>query len=116
MQQNDAIDALSALASEARLAVFRLLVKRGPEGYTPSELNSRLGLPAPTLSFHLRGLTQAGLVASRRDGRNRYYSPNFKHMNALISFLTDNCCSLADEACSADCPPVAVRALRRKRA
>lgn len=116
MKSMDAIDALSALASEARLEVFRLLVKRGPEGYTPSELNKRMDLPAPTLSFHLKGLVQAGLVISRRDGRNLYYSPNFERMNALISFLTENCCSLAGEACGADCQPLAAPAQRRKRA
>jgi ArsR family transcriptional regulator, arsenate/arsenite/antimonite-responsive transcriptional repressor len=116
MKPQDAIGALSALASEARLGVFRLLVKRGPEGYTPSELNKRLELPAPTLSFHLKGLVQAGLVVSRRDGRNLYYSPNFEQMNALVGFLTENCCSLAEEACGPDCKPLAVPAQRRKRA
>lgn len=116
MKPNEAIDALSALASEARLAVFRLLVKRGPEGYIPSELASRLDLPAPTLSFHLKGLVQAALVVSRREGRNLYYSPNFERMNALVGFLTENCCSLAGEACGATCAPLASPAPRRKRA
>ena len=116
MEASSAIDALSALASEARLAVFRLLVKRGPEGYTPSDLSKRLDLPAPTLSFHLKGLAHAGLVVSRRDGRNLYYSPNFEHMNALVGFLTENCCSLAGEACGTDCQPMAAPAQRRKRA
>jgi ArsR family transcriptional regulator, arsenate/arsenite/antimonite-responsive transcriptional repressor len=116
MKPNEAISALSALASEARLAVFRLLVKRGPEGYTPSDLNKRLDLPAPTLSFHLKGLVQAGLVVSRREGRHLYYSPNFSHMNALVGFLTENCCSLAEEGCGVDCQPLAAPAQRRKRA
>ena len=116
MKPQDAITTLSALASEARLAVFRLLVKRGPEGYTPSELTKRLDVPAPTLSFHLRGLVQAGLVVSRREGRNLFYSPNFEHMNALVGFLTENCCSLAGAACGADCEPLAASAPRRKRA
>ena len=116
MKAHEAIGALGALASEARLAVFRLLVKRGPEGYTPSELTRRLDLPAPTLSFHIKGLAQAGLVASRRDGRNLYYSPNFERMNALVGFLTENCCSLAGEECGADCQPLAAPAQRRKRA
>ena len=116
MKSPDAITALSALASEARLAVFRLLVKRGPEGYTPSELTKRLELPAPTLSFHIKGLVQAGLVLSRREGRNLYYSPNLERMNALVGFLTENCCSLAGEACGADCEPLTAPAQRRKRA
>lgn len=114
MKSNDAIDSLSALASEARLAVFRLLVKRGPEGYTPTELMERLDIPAPTLSFHLKGLTRAELIVGRREGRNLFYSPNFVRMNSLIAFLTDNCCSLADEACGPDCQPLAAAPQRRK--
>ena len=116
MKAPEAIDALSALASEARLAVFRLLVKRGPQGYTPSELTKRLDLPAPTLSFHIKGLVHAGLVVSRRDGRNLYYSPNFERMNSLVGFLTENCCSLAGEGCGTDCQPLASPVQRRKRA
>lgn len=107
MKSGDAIAALSALASEARLAVFRLLVKRGPDGYTPSELARRLGVPSPTLSFHLRELVNAGLLTSRREGRNLFYSPNLGRMQGLVGFLTDNCCVLADDARGADCRPVA---------
>jgi len=116
MKSTDAIDTLGALASDARLAVYRLLVRRGPEGYTPSELVARLEVPAPTLSFHLKGLVQAGLIISRREGRNLYYSPNFERMNALVGFLTENCCSLAGEACGPDREPRAATALRRKSA
>jgi ArsR family transcriptional regulator len=116
MKTPEAVAALNALASDPRLTVYRLLVKRGPEGYTPSELVERLDVPAPTLSFHLKGLVQAGLVVSRREGRNLYYRPNFAHMNALVGFLTENCCSLAGEACEANGPPVTGRATQRKRA
>jgi len=116
MKSKEAIDALGALASEARLTVYRLLVRRGPEGYTPSELVARLEVPAPTLSFHLKALVQAGLIISRREGRNLYYSPNFERMNAVVGFLTENCCSLAGEACGSDCEPRAAAALRRKTA
>ncbi|TMI91695.1 MAG: winged helix-turn-helix transcriptional regulator [Bacillati bacterium ANGP1] len=116
MKSTDAIEALGALASEARLAVYRLLVRRGPEGYTPSELVARLEVPAPTLSFHLKGLVQAGLIISRRAGRNLYYSPNFERMNALVGFLSENCCSLAEEGCGPDREPRAATALRRKNA
>jgi ArsR family transcriptional regulator, arsenate/arsenite/antimonite-responsive transcriptional repressor len=116
MKSQAVISTLSALASEVRLAVYRLLVKRGPEGYTPSELIEHLDVPAPTLSFHLKGLVQAGLVISRRESRNLYYSPNFERMHALVGFLTDNCCSLANEACRADRPPVAAALPRGKRA
>lgn len=117
MKAHDAIRALSALASEARLSVFRMLVKRGPTGYTPSELVERLGVPAPTLSFHLKGLVQSGLVVSQRDGRHLYYSPDFECMNGLIGFLTENCCSLSDEGCDTACQPAAVAAQpKRKKA
>jgi|SRR5579862_4114542 len=114
MKAKEAISALSALASESRLAVFRLLVRRGPEGYTPSELAARLDLAAPTLSFHLKGLLQAGLVVSRREARNLFYSPNFERMNTLVGFLTENCCSLADETCGTSCEPQSVPAARRR--
>lgn len=116
MKSHDAIDSLSALASESRLTVFRLLVKRGPSGYTPSELIERLGVPAPTLSFHLKELVHSGLVVSRREGRNLYYSPDFERMRSLIAFLTENCCSLADEACDANCQPLEAAPSKRKRA
>jgi ArsR family transcriptional regulator, arsenate/arsenite/antimonite-responsive transcriptional repressor len=114
MKVKEAIGALAALASEPRLAVYRLLVKRGPEGYTPSELIERLGVPAPTLSFHLKGLAHAGLIVSRRDGRNLYYSPNFERVRGLVDFLTENCCSLAGEACDTTCRPVAAAAQRKR--
>lgn len=116
MKSPEVIQALSALASEARLAVFRLLVKRGPDGYTPSELVERLGIPAPTLSFHLKGLVQAGLVKSRRESRNLYYSPDFDCMHGVIGFLTENCCSLSDDACDANCQPTTPAQSRRKKA
>jgi ArsR family transcriptional regulator, arsenate/arsenite/antimonite-responsive transcriptional repressor len=114
MKSKEAISALSALASESRLAVFRFLVRRGPAGYTPSELAARLDLPAPTLSFHLKGLLQAGLVVSRREARNLFYSPNFERMNTLVGFLTENCCSLADKTCGTSCEPQSVPAARKR--
>lgn len=116
MKSSEAIAVLSALASEWRLAVYKQLVKRGPEGYTPSQLVNRLDLPGPTLSFHLKELVQAGLVVSRRDGRNLHYRPNFERMDALVGFLTENCCSLADKTSETVCQPAAVPAESRKRA
>jgi DNA-binding transcriptional ArsR family regulator len=111
-----AVAALGALAQESRLAVFRLLVKRGPAGYTPTELADKLGLAAPTLSFHLKGLQQAGLVDVRREGRFLNYTANFTRMNELVGYLTEHCCSLADAACDpASCEPLGP-ATRRKRA
>jgi ArsR family transcriptional regulator, arsenate/arsenite/antimonite-responsive transcriptional repressor len=116
MKSQEAVESLGALASEARLAVFRLLVKRGPEGYTPSALIERLDIPAPTLSFHLKELANAELVVSRREGRNLFYSPNFAHMNALLAFLTENCCGLAETACGPNCQPLAAAPQKRKSA
>ncbi len=105
MKSVEAVSALAALAQDSRLALFRLLVRRGPEGYSPTQLREKLGIPAPTLSFHLKELQQAGLIEARRDGRFLYYRPSFPHMRKLLGFLTANCCSLADEDCeSCDLP------------
>lgn len=113
MKADDAVLALGALAHDSRLAIHRLLVKRGPQGYTPSELAATLEMPAPTLSFHLRELARAGLIECRREGRFLYYSAAFKRMRDLIGFLTDKCCSLSDVECDSTCPPVASTRQRR---
>ncbi len=95
-----------------------MLVKRGPEGYTPTQIGEKLGVPLPTLSFHLKELQRAGLLGVRRDGRFLYYRPNFTNMNQLIGFLTDNCCALADQGCDTECGPMIAEAqiTKRKRA
>lgn len=116
MKPQDAIDCLGALAQETRLAIYRLLVKRGPEGYTPGDLASKTEIPAPTLSFHLKELQRAGLLHVRREGRFLYYSANFTHMQQLVDFLTENCCSLADEACDTACKQLPATQAKRKRA
>jgi ArsR family transcriptional regulator, arsenate/arsenite/antimonite-responsive transcriptional repressor len=115
MKTMDAVDSLAALAQESRLAIFRMLVKRGPEGYTPTELGEKLSVSSPTLSFHLKELQRAGLVDVRRDGRRLYYRPNFAHMNQLIGFLTENCCVLADNGCGPQCGPAAAEIPSDKR-
>src|SRR5450631_3418500 len=99
MKSIEAIDSLAALAQESRLAIFRMLVKRGPEGFTPTELGEKLRVAPATLSFHLKELQRAGLIEVRREGRFLFYQPNFSHMNVLIEFLTEQCCSLADRDC-----------------
>ena len=105
MKSLEAVKALGALAQESRLDVFRLLVKRGPDGFTPGALLERLGIPAPTLSFHLKELQHSELVVSRRDGRFLYYSANFETMNELVSYLTENCCALSTTGCDVACSP-----------
>ena len=118
MKSSRVIESLAALAQESRLAIFRMLVKRGPEGYTPTQLGEKLSVAAPTLSFHLKELQRAGLLDVRRDGRYLYYRANFAHMNQLIGFLTENCCVLAERGCDPECAPasVEVSTARRQRA
>ena len=92
MNKQDTVTALAALAHEHRLAVFRLLVQVGPEGKAAGEIAEALDLPASSLSFHLAHLNRSGLIAQRREGRSLIYSADFDQMNALIGFLTENCC------------------------
>jgi len=92
METKDALAALAALAQDSRLAIFRLLVQRGPEGLTVGKIGEAVGLPPATLSFHLKELTHAGLLTARQEGRFIVYSAQFQTMNALLGFLTDNCC------------------------
>lgn len=100
MKSQDAVTALSALAQETRLALFRLLVEAGPEGLAAGEIAARLGVPAPTLSFHLTQLSHAGLAVSIRRGRSIVYSADFDAMQALVDFLTRSCCGGRPELCA----------------
>lgn len=106
MDNSTAVAALAALAQSSRLAIYRLLVQRGPEGFAAGELAERLGIPGPTLSFHLKALTQAGLVAARRESRHLYYSASFDTMNSLLAYLSENCCALGS-VCDTACQPTA---------
>lgn len=99
MKEIDIIRALAALAQEVRLRVFRALVVAGHEGLTPGALAEQLDVAPNTLSFHLKELTHAGLVSQERQGRNLIYRASFSTMNALLGYLTDNCCQGA--ACPA---------------
>jgi ArsR family transcriptional regulator, arsenate/arsenite/antimonite-responsive transcriptional repressor len=92
METKQAIQALSALAQETRLAIFRLLVQAGPAGLAAGSIGEKLDLPPATLSFHLAGLARAGLAQSRQEGRFVIYSADFENMNGLVAFLTENCC------------------------
>ena len=92
MDTRDAVAALAALAQETRLAAFRLLVQAGEGGISAGEIAQALDVPAPTLSFHLKELANAGLVSSRQEGRNVIYGTAYAAMDELIAYLTDNCC------------------------
>src|SRR5919199_160563 len=92
METKDVLPALSALAHETRLAIFRLLVETGPEGVPVGKIGERLGTAPATLSFHLKELGNAALATTRHEGRFIYCSANFATMNGLLAYLTENCC------------------------
>ncbi len=107
MEKTDAVAALAALAQDNRLDVFRLLVQAGPEGMPAGAIAETLGLAPNTLTFHFDRLRQAGLLAVHREGRSMIYAARFETMNALLGFLTENCCAGVSEKCAplADCKP-----------
>jgi DNA-binding transcriptional ArsR family regulator len=102
METLSALAALSALAQETRLAIFRRLVEEGPEGMTVGRIGEALQVAPATLSFHLKELLHAGLIGSRQESRFIWYSANYEAMNGLIGYLTENCCRGQPELC---CPP-----------
>ncbi|MEN3813657.1 metalloregulator ArsR/SmtB family transcription factor [Chromobacterium piscinae] len=101
METKNAVTLLAALAQDTRLAIYRLLVQQGPEGLAVGQIGERLAVANATLSFHLKELSHAGLVQARQEGRFIYYSANYEQMNALLGFLTENCCR--GEACTPAC-------------
>lgn len=115
MKTSEAIAALKALAHLRRLEIFRLLVQAGPEGMTVGALQTQTRHAAATLTNHLNVLRHAGLVASRRDGRNIWCYADYARMNALLAHLTENCC--AGDACgpNAACAPMPTKPKRRTR-
>lgn len=100
MDEPAVIKALAALAQPVRLQVFRALVVAGPRGMTPSTMAEGLGISASALSFHLKELANAGLVTQERASRNLIYRAAFEQMNAVLAYLTENCCQ--GEACAVD--------------
>lgn len=113
MEMLSAVAALAALAQDNRLAIFRLLVQAGPEGLPAGSVAAALDLAPNTLTFHFDRLRQAGLVTVQREGRSMIYAARFETMNALIGFLTENCCGGAPETCA---PAAACKPARAKRA
>ena len=109
MKKTDAVAALAALAQDNRLDVFRLLVQAGPEGMPAGAVADALDLAPNTLTFHFDRLRTAGLVSVRREGRSMIYAAQFEQMNALLGFLTENCCGGAPCAPAAECKPARKR-------
>jgi DNA-binding transcriptional ArsR family regulator len=117
MEKIDAVAALAALSQESRLDVFRLLVEAGPEGMPAGEIADALALAPNTLTFHFDRLRGAGLVTARKDGRSVIYAARFETMNALIGYLTENCCRGAPAACAPTvCKPSYAKRASTKRA
>ena len=102
MKAKYVIEALGALAHEHRLARYRLLVQRGPDGLPAGHIATRLKLVPSSLTFHLQALQRAGLINQRRESRQLIYSADFTAMTALVGYLTDNCCAESAAQC---CPP-----------
>lgn len=113
MESFTAAAALSALAHEGRLEIFRRLVQAGPKGLVVGEIASKLDMPGATLSFHLSQLKQAGLVHARRDGRRLIQTADFDRMNALVGYLTEKCCGGA--SCAPVCQPKTASSKRAKK-
>jgi len=113
MKTPQAIDALGALAHETRLALYRLLVQRGPDGLSAGVIAERLRLPPSSLTFHLQHLHRAGLVTQRRLSRQLFYAADFGAMNGLVAYLTENCCGAAE--CGPVCLPAATAARPKRK-
>src|SRR6266581_5032313 len=113
MEKSNAVAALAALAQDSRLDVFRLLVEAGPNGMPAGEIADALDLAPNTLTFHFDRLRAAGLVTVRREGRSMIYAARFETMNALLGYLTENCCGGRPQMCA---PIVPCKPARGKRA
>ena len=107
MEPHRVIAALGALAQETRLDLYRLLVARGPEGLPAGVIAERLGVQPSSLSFHLAQLVHAGLITQRRLGRQLIYAAEYGTMNALLAYLTENCCGQGAAVCTPCCNPAA---------
>jgi len=111
MDAKIAVAALGALAHDTRLALFRLLVERGPNGLAAGAIAAALGVPSSSLTFHLQQLTHAGLITQRRMSRQLIYAVDFAAMNGLMGYLTENCCG--GQSCAPVCAPAATGAATR---
>ena len=116
METTQAVTALAGLAHQSRLSIFKLLVEAGPQGMAAGAIGEKLKLPPATLSFHLANLAHAGLVRNRQEGRFVIYSTDFENMNALVAYLTENCCSGSPCAPTSCAPSRSARTAPRRRA
>jgi ArsR family transcriptional regulator, arsenate/arsenite/antimonite-responsive transcriptional repressor len=107
VKTRNVIAALSALAHEHRLAIYRLLVQRGPAGLSAGGIGERVGLLPSSLTFHLQNLQRAGLISQQRHSRQLIYAADFTAMNGLVGYLTENCCSQGSGECVTACKPAA---------
>jgi len=109
MKTTEVLAGLGSLAQETRLAIFRLLVRRGPEGLPAGLIAEELDVPGSSLSFHLHQLMHSGLITQQRRSRQLIYAANYPRMNALVAYLTENCCGGASCAPICEVPTVEVR-------
>lgn len=112
MDTEQVIQALGALAHSHRLAIYRLLVARGPEGLSAGAIGEGVGLAPSSLTFHLQNLQRSGLLVQRRESRNLIYSIDFDAMNAVVGYLTENCC--VGSSCAAECKPAKPAKVRKR--
>lgn len=115
METKHAVEALGALAHEFRLAIYRVLVERGPEGLAAGAIGEAVGLAPSSLTFHLQNLHRAGLIVQRRESRSLIYSVDFAAMNELVGYLTDNCCVGSPGSCATDCKPASSSKTSKRR-
>lgn len=107
MESSQAVEALGALAHDTRLAIYRMLVERGPDGLSAGIIAERLGVPPSSLTFHVQHLHRAGLLTQRRLSRQLIYAADFAAMNGLVGFLTENCCGRGVGVSAPACRPQA---------
>ena len=114
MKPFEVVESLSALAHEHRLAIYRLLVQAGPGGMSAGSIANEIGLPASSFTFHVQNLHRARLITQQRASRQIIYAADFAVMNALLGYLTENCCASSSESCVKPSEPARPRRARTR--
>ena len=114
MKAKQAVAALSAVAHDNRLAIYRMLVQEGPQGLPAGDIAARLAMPPSSLTFHLQQMLHAGLVTQRRLGRQLIYAADYAAMNGLVAYLTENCCGESSQ-CGPACNPARASAVKTRK-